>query len=67
MITHCLFLVDICALPIDVGPCKAYYPRWFYNAETEICERFVYGGCLGNQNNFKTEMECYDKCIQGVW
>lgn len=26
------------------------------------CELFNYGGCLGNQNNFKTERDCLQSC-----
>lgn len=62
--TYCEESVNICSLPQDVGPCKAYYPRWFYNSETQVCEKFVYGGCLGNQNNFQTDIDCYEKCVK---
>ncbi len=34
-------------LPKDPGMCKAYYPRYFYNVETDQCELFGYGGCGG--------------------
>ncbi|POI34849.1 hypothetical protein CIB84_001399 [Bambusicola thoracicus] len=36
--------------------------RYFYNKETKICEIFKYGGCLGNQNNFKSLEECQTTC-----
>jgi len=62
--TYCEESVNICTLPKDLGPCKAFYPRWYYNSETEICEEFVYGGCLGNQNNFESPMDCQEKCIK---
>lgn len=26
------------------------------------CQLFNYGGCLGNQNNFKTERDCLQSC-----
>ena len=53
---------EICELPAIVGPCEALLPRWFYNAETGQCEQFEYGGCLGNENNFKTLDECERAC-----
>ena len=53
---------DICALPADAGPCEAAMPRWFHNAETGGCERFTYGGCEGNANNFETLEACREAC-----
>ncbi|XP_064484446.1 BPTI/Kunitz domain-containing protein-like [Ornithodoros turicata] len=56
--------VDICKLPADQGPCKAHGPRFFYNAVTAKCEKFIYGGCLGNANRFNTLEECEAACPQ---
>ena len=53
---------DICSLPAQVGPCDALFYRYHYNTSTRICERFVYGGCQGNQNNFQTAGDCYRRC-----
>ncbi|XP_077024027.1 WAP four-disulfide core domain protein 6A-like [Tamandua tetradactyla] len=53
---------DICKLPKEVGPCMAYLPRWWYNKETEVCTRFIYGGCQGNNNNFQSEAICQVTC-----
>ncbi|NWT44149.1 TFPI1 inhibitor, partial [Chroicocephalus maculipennis] len=39
-----------------------YFSRYFYNKEKKICEVFKYGGCLGNQNNFKNLEECQTTC-----
>ena len=36
-----------CLLPKEPGMCKAYFPRYFYNVETDECEQFGYGGCGG--------------------
>jgi len=52
-----------CELPIDPGPCRAFILRWGFNSDTNQCERFVYGGCLGNANNFETHAECVDSCV----
>ncbi|XP_014810235.1 PREDICTED: tissue factor pathway inhibitor isoform X2 [Calidris pugnax] len=46
----------------DPGICRGYFSRYFYNKETKICEVFKYGGCLGNQNNFKNLEECQATC-----
>eukprot|EP00485_Elphidium_margaritaceum_P016215 CAMPEP_0202733638 /NCGR_PEP_ID=MMETSP1385-20130828/188272_1 /ASSEMBLY_ACC=CAM_ASM_000861 /TAXON_ID=933848 /ORGANISM="Elphidium margaritaceum" /LENGTH=324 /DNA_ID=CAMNT_0049399977 /DNA_START=68 /DNA_END=1042 /DNA_ORIENTATION=- len=54
--------VDICSLPVEVGPCKASFPKFFYNSETGQCESFIYGGCDGNANNFETLEACESEC-----
>jgi len=46
----------------DPGPCEALFYRWYFNAETRLCEEFVYGGCLGNGNRFVSKMECEQTC-----
>ncbi|KAI0239009.1 Kunitz-type serine protease inhibitor bitisilin-2 [Lamellibrachia satsuma] len=51
-----------CYLPAETGPCRAYFPRWYYNCATCKCEKFVYGGCKGNRNRFKTERACRRIC-----
>ncbi len=53
---------DVCSLPPETGPCEAIIPRWYHNADTGRCERFVYGGCGGNANNFETLAECERAC-----
>ena len=56
------FLVAICYLPKVVGPCRARFPRYYYNKFTKRCEFFYYGGCRGNKNNFKSLKACNRKC-----
>ena len=36
--------VDVCKLPIEEGPCKAFFPRFGFDVETNRCKNFVYGG-----------------------
>ncbi|KAL1421535.1 hypothetical protein MTO96_023062 [Rhipicephalus appendiculatus] len=55
-------LDPVCELPKKVGPCYAYVPRYYYNTTTDTCEKFVYGGCQGNANNFETLKECETRC-----
>ena len=58
-------VVDVCLLDKVVGPCKASMERFFFNQDTLKCERFIYGGCRGNANNFQTERECRVACAGG--
>ncbi|XP_055944317.1 zonadhesin-like [Argiope bruennichi] len=51
-----------CSKPPITGPCRASIPRYYYDPKTDKCSKFIYGGCRGNKNNFKTEEECYEKC-----
>lgn len=53
---------DPCSQPVEVGPCRAAIPRWHYSTEERACKEFQYGGCSGNDNNFKTESECSQQC-----
>lgn len=45
--------VRVCEQPKIVGPCEAEFPRYYFNRQTEKCEKFTYGGCQGNENNFE--------------
>ena len=51
-----------CGLKADPGPCEAAIARYFFNTKTGACEDFIYGGCLGNANNFETLDECAKAC-----
>ncbi|GBM17505.1 Papilin [Araneus ventricosus] len=51
-----------CDKAAETGLCRAYIPRYYYDQEAGQCKKFIYGGCGGNRNNFKTEEECYNKC-----
>ena len=58
-------VADPCEQEKEKGPCRAAMPRWFYNKQTMTCQEFLFGGCKGNGNNFKTEAECQQKCSAG--
>ncbi|XP_054853894.1 actinia tenebrosa protease inhibitors-like [Eublepharis macularius] len=51
-----------CTLPLEQGPCKAAFPRYYYNTQTNKCEKFIYGGCKGNANNFLEKEDCAQEC-----
>uniref|UniRef100_A0A452G0E3 BPTI/Kunitz inhibitor domain-containing protein n=1 Tax=Capra hircus TaxID=9925 RepID=A0A452G0E3_CAPHI len=54
----------LCLEPKVTGGCNAMMTRYFYNAQTGLCEQFVYGGCEGNGNNFEKLEECMKTCSQ---
>ena len=60
-------LPELCSMEPDPGSCKAYFPRYFHNSTSGICELFVYCGCQGNENNFKTKQDCEDTCKKGIY
>ncbi|XP_064464157.1 PI-actitoxin-Aeq3a-like [Ornithodoros turicata] len=53
---------EICRLPKDVGPCKGYFPKYYFDVDQGQCKEFIYGGCYGNLNNFDTYNECKKTC-----
>lgn len=57
------YFVDPCKLPKVSGPCSGKHKRYFFNSATNRCERFEYGGCLGNTNNFLHLADCEAKCL----
>ncbi|VDQ12153.1 unnamed protein product [Trichobilharzia regenti] len=46
----------------DPGTCRGYLDRFFYNSTSGKCEKFKYGGCLDNENEFLDNEECQAKC-----
>ena len=55
------YVVDCTSKP-ETGPCWAAIPRYYFDKDRKICKQFTYGGCEGNQNNYKTEKECFKTC-----
>lgn len=58
-------LPDRCLVKTDMGPCKHYIHKWTFNKTEGKCRTFVFGGCLGNENRFHSQMECLYYCIGG--
>ena len=56
------FFQGICPLPPQTGHCRGYFPRYHFDEASGQCEKFIYGGCGGNENNFKTLKECQQTC-----
>jgi len=54
--------LSICEQPLDGGPCRGEFERWFYNEQTGECMNFTYGGCKGNKNRFVTQQACQNSC-----
>ncbi|XP_029789149.1 tissue factor pathway inhibitor [Suricata suricatta] len=57
---------EFCFLDEDSGICRGYITRYFYSNNSKQCERFKYGGCLGNRNNFESLEECKNTCEDPV-
>lgn len=57
-----LAIVDICTLPFARGICGATFERWFYDSHTKQCKSFIFSGCRGNANQFKTKEKCEERC-----
>uniref|UniRef100_A0A3P9LW93 Kunitz-type protease inhibitor 1 n=1 Tax=Oryzias latipes TaxID=8090 RepID=A0A3P9LW93_ORYLA len=57
--------ISYCMAPLKVGPCRAAFPRWQYDATQGLCTEFHFGGCNANENNYLSENDCMSAC-QGV-
>lgn len=53
---------NVCELKVDSGPCKGAFVKYYYNSATGVCKKFIFGGCEGNGNNFRTWLECSKTC-----
>jgi len=53
-----------CSLKPEVGPCKAMFPKYYYDAEFQECKQFIWGGC-GGVVPFETLQKCIDECKTG--
>jgi len=55
-------VVETCTLPPESGPCRDVIKRFYFDPTSGKCHQFYYGGCKGNENNFKTRRECKKSC-----
>ncbi|XP_062857574.1 kunitz-type protease inhibitor 1b [Trichomycterus rosablanca] len=51
-----------CLTPMKMGPCRGSFPRWYFNAASGVCMKFIFGGCKPNSNNYLSQQECVDAC-----
>ncbi|XP_075156100.1 PI-actitoxin-Afv2b-like [Haematobia irritans] len=55
---------SLCFLPhSQIGHCRARIPAWSFNAQTQKCVPFTFGGCGGNINRFNSKAACERQCI----
>ncbi|XP_051007953.1 tissue factor pathway inhibitor 2 [Acomys russatus] len=54
--------LETCLLPMEAGLCRAALPRFYYDRNQQECIKFIYGGCMGNANNFYTKELCEETC-----
>ena len=63
---NAIFFFDIsdagCTQLPDPGPCRAYFPSWYFDVRSGSCQQFIYGGCDGNANNYSNREECESMC-----
>ncbi|CAH2328136.1 papilin isoform X1 [Pelobates cultripes] len=52
----------MCMLPSAMGTCSDWTTRWYFVPDVGKCNRFWFGGCHGNSNNFAAEEECMSSC-----
>ena len=50
-----------CEVDPDPGLCKAYFPKYYFDKETQACQEFIHGGC-GGVVPFDTMDECTQQC-----
>lgn len=53
---------EICRQTVDSGPCDSYEDMFYFDAFSGKCHPFIYGGCGGNMNKYKTKEECEARC-----
>ncbi|XP_015765886.1 PREDICTED: PI-stichotoxin-She2a-like isoform X2 [Acropora digitifera] len=51
-----------CSSTPDTGPCRGYFPKFYFDPSDNKCKEFIYGGCGGNGNRYGTKGECKNTC-----
>ncbi|XP_076365776.1 proteinase inhibitor-like [Tachypleus tridentatus] len=51
-----------CNSPPVSGPCKLLALSYYYDPDSRKCKTFVFGGCYGNGNQYRTEADCFAAC-----
>jgi len=57
-----------CLTEPNPGECRGAFPRFFYNATSDQCDCFLYGGCGEEaiQSSWLSLTECNDVCQPGL-
>uniref|UniRef100_A0A2K5PVB6 Kunitz-type protease inhibitor 2 n=1 Tax=Cebus imitator TaxID=2715852 RepID=A0A2K5PVB6_CEBIM len=55
---------ESCTAKAVTGPCRAAFPRWYFDVERNSCNNFIYGGCRGNKNSYLSEEACMLRCFR---
>ncbi|GMT34905.1 hypothetical protein PFISCL1PPCAC_26202, partial [Pristionchus fissidentatus] len=55
---------SVCSLFPDTGPCTRARIMWYFDTETNSCQRFSFSGC-GNGNRFSSRYQCELRCLTG--
>lgn len=55
---------EFCDLLSERGPCHGSWSRYSFNASTNACQKFTYGGCEGNDNKFYSKTACEEACAK---
>ncbi|KAL3310796.1 NAD(P)H-quinone oxidoreductase subunit 5, chloroplastic [Cichlidogyrus casuarinus] len=60
--------VQVCLLAKDEGKrvntISNFKQFYYFNADSDRCEYFNYGGCLGNSNRFSSREACSEFCVE---
>ncbi|XP_071081314.1 thrombin inhibitor hemalin-like [Haliotis cracherodii] len=51
-----------CQAKPSPGRCRGKINRFYYDASSQRCKRFIYHGCGGNTNNYQTRAACMRAC-----
>ena len=51
-----------CTSEPEKGPCYGAYQHYYFDQHHKTCKRFIYGGCGGNSNNYRTKKDCSTNC-----
>ncbi|XP_078215393.1 kunitz-type protease inhibitor 2 isoform X9 [Callithrix jacchus] len=60
----CAAVTEYCTAKAVTGPCRAAFPRWYFDVERNSCDNFIYGGCRGNKNSYLSEEACMLRCFR---
>ncbi|XP_075554168.1 uncharacterized protein LOC142587163 [Dermacentor variabilis] len=53
-----------CSKPPYLGRCERTNRGWYFDPTVGWCKMFNYGPCGGGLNNFQSEMQCLEYCLQ---